>query len=189
MLPFDRSLGSLEVSWSLLGRSWRPVCAFLDALEGVLGALGRLLGRLRGDQNITKMQDQKNTNLRSGGVIVTFGRRFWLPKSTKIEPKTSQHLRRFSRANKNRLPEPLGAVLGRSWSIWGAILGYEKAFSYWKNQYGNIIDIFDVDQLARHVLDRSWRILAAKSAKHDPKKAPQTDPKSTKNRCQKNIKI
>ena len=51
------------------------------------------------------------------------------------------------------------------------------------------INVFDVDQLSRRVLDRTWRILAAKSAQHDPKMAPQDDPKSIKNRDQKMLKI
>ena len=51
------------------------------------------------------------------------------------------------------------------------------------------IYVFDVDKLSRRVLDRTWRNLAAKSAENDPKMAPQNDPKSTKNRCQKMIEI
>ena len=51
------------------------------------------------------------------------------------------------------------------------------------------IHVFDVDKLPRRVLDRTWPILAAKSAKNDPKMAPQDDPKSIKNRVQKMIKI
>ena len=51
------------------------------------------------------------------------------------------------------------------------------------------IDVFDVDKLSRCILDRTWPNLAAKRAENDPKMAPQDDPKSTKNRCQKMIKI
>ena len=51
------------------------------------------------------------------------------------------------------------------------------------------IHVFDVDKLARRVLDRTWPNLAAKSAKNDPNLAPQDDPKSTKNRVQKMIQI
>jgi hypothetical protein len=37
---------------------------------------------------------------------------------------------------------------------------------------------------------RSWKpILAAKNARNDPNLAPQDDPKSIKNRCQKTIEI
>ena len=51
------------------------------------------------------------------------------------------------------------------------------------------IHVFDVDKLPRRVLDRTWPNLAAKSAENDPNLAPQDDPKSTKNRRQKMIKI
>jgi len=51
------------------------------------------------------------------------------------------------------------------------------------------IHVFDIDQLPRRVLDRTWPNLAAKSAKNDSKLPPQDDPKSIKNRCQKSIKI
>ena len=51
------------------------------------------------------------------------------------------------------------------------------------------INVFDVDKLSRHVLDRTWPNLAAKSAENDPKMAPQNDPKSIKKRCPKMIKI
>ena len=47
------------------------------------------------------------------------------------------------------------------------------------------IHVFDVDELPRRILDRTWRILGAKSAKNDPKLAPPNDPKSIKNRVQK----
>ena len=51
------------------------------------------------------------------------------------------------------------------------------------------IHVFDVDKLSRCVLDRTWPILAAKSAENDPKLAPQDEPKWSKNRDPKNIKI
>ena len=51
------------------------------------------------------------------------------------------------------------------------------------------IHVFEVEKLPRRVLDRSWPNLAAKRAENDPNLAPQDDPKSTKNRCQKTIEI
>ena len=51
------------------------------------------------------------------------------------------------------------------------------------------IHVFDVDQPSRRVFDRTWRILASKSAKNDPKRTLQNDPKSIRKRCQKIIKI
>ena len=43
--------------------------------------------------------------------------------------------------------------------------------------------------LSRRVLDRTWPILAAKSAQNDPKMVPQNDPKLIKNGGQKIVKI
>ena len=51
------------------------------------------------------------------------------------------------------------------------------------------IHVFDVDKLPRRVLDATWPNLGAKRAEHDPNLAPQDDPKSTKQRVQKMIKI
>ena len=51
------------------------------------------------------------------------------------------------------------------------------------------IHVFGVDELSRRVLDRTWPNLVAKRAENDPKMAPQNDPKSTKNQCQKMIEI
>ena len=51
------------------------------------------------------------------------------------------------------------------------------------------IYVFDEDQLSRRVLDPTWPNLGAKRAENDPKMALQNGPKSTKNRCQKMIKI
>ena len=51
------------------------------------------------------------------------------------------------------------------------------------------IHVFDVDQLSRRVLDRTWPNLGAKRAENDPKMGAQDDPKSTQNRRQKMINI
>ena len=93
------------------------------------------------------------------------------------------------KSEKVGLQEPLGTVLGRSWGILEAVLGSPSALRYWKTYYGSKIHVFDVDKLSRRVLDRTWPNLAAKRAENDPKMAPQDDPKSTKNGCQKMIKI
>ena len=51
------------------------------------------------------------------------------------------------------------------------------------------IHVFDVDKLPRRVLDATWPNLGAKGAENDPNLGPQDDPKSTKNRVQKMMKI
>ena len=88
-------LKGLGASGVALGASW-------GALGGVLGPLGRLLGRLRGDQNVTKIRCPKKANFQTPKrrVLLRYGGGFGSPKSTKIGPKTSPKLRRFSRAQK-----------------------------------------------------------------------------------------
>ena len=51
------------------------------------------------------------------------------------------------------------------------------------------IHVFHEDKLSRRVFDLTEPHLAAKSVENDPQMALQNDPKTTKNRCQKMIKI
>ena len=90
---------------------------------------------------------------------------------------------------KEGLADRLGAVLGRFWVVLGAVLeGKNRLKPFVLNGFVKN-HVFDVDQLSRRVLDPSWPILAAKSAKNDPNLAPQDDPKSSKNTVQNMIKI
>ena len=111
-------------------------------------------------------------------------------------PRIDQN--RIRKASKNKalfksekvaLQEPLDSVLGRSWGTLEAIFGSQKSLRYGQAQCLVNFHVFDVDQLPRRVLDRSWPILAAKRPQNDPNLAPQDDPKSAKNRVQKMIKI
>ena len=124
--PLDRLLESLEAlleppgallaaSWSLFGRSW-----------GALGASWAPLGRLGGDQNMTTITWPKKVNFQTPQrrILLRYGRGFGRSKSTKIGAKTSQNLRRFSRAKKllfKSLLEPSWADLGAFWRpSWGS---------------------------------------------------------------------
>ena len=86
-----------------------------------------------------------------------------------------------SRATGSRL----GPILGHL----GGHLGVKTSVFALEFVVFGEIHVFDEDKLSRRVLDRTWPILAAKSAKNDPNLASQNDPKSTKNRCQKMIDI
>ena len=119
------SWGLLRASWSLLGRSWGPLGASWGALGGVLGPLGRLLGRLGADPKRHQDDMPKKVNFQTDSPQHHgyFGLPKRTPKSTKIASKTSQNLRRFSRAKKLRfksLLEPSWADLGAFWvPSWG----------------------------------------------------------------------
>ena len=114
------SWGLLRPSWSLLEHSWMPLGASLGTLGGVLGPLGRLLARLGGAQNITDITCPKKINFQTPKcrILRGYGGGFGKPKSIKNGPKTSQNLRRFSRAKKllfKSLLEPAWADLGAFW--------------------------------------------------------------------------
>ena len=115
--------------------------------------------------------------------------RLWAPKIDQNRTQNESKFKTIFNSEKVGLQEPLGAVLGRSWGILEVILGSILALRYWNSYYLVKIHVFDVDKLSRRVFDRTWPLLASKSAKNDPKMAPQNDPKSIKNRCQKMIKI
>ena len=109
--------------------------------------------------------------------IVLFWGGFGRPKSTKISPKTSQNLRRFSRAKKllfKSLLEPSWADLEPLRSSKSCCGPHGARF--FKNH------IFSTKRARKPNL-------AAKSAENDPNLAPQDEPKSIKNRCQKMIKF
>ena len=68
-LLLDGSLGRLAAFCRLLGRSWGPLGASWDTLgeilgppERILGPLGHLCRRLRGDHNITEICKERQTN-------------------------------------------------------------------------------------------------------------------------------
>ena len=163
--------GLLRESWGLLGCSWGPL--------GVSwGALGPPWKRSKTNEKPYAKEEQlpdlqKENPPRLWGAI-------WRPKSIQNGTQNETKFKTIFKSEKVALQEPLGAVLGRSWGILGAILGSGKAFSYWKNQYGSKIHVFNVDKLSRRVLDRTWPNLATKSAENGSKMAPQNDPKAIK---------
>ena len=112
---------------------------------------------------------------------------YWSAKIDQTRIPNQSKLKTVFKSEQVARQEPLGAILGRSWGISEAILGSKFALRYSRALV--TIHVFDVDQLSRRVLDRTWPILAAKSAKNDPMMVSQNDPKSTQNRRQKSIEI
>ena len=81
------------------------------------------------------------------------------------------------KSEKVALPEPLGAVLGRSWApptsqivLWPTRRSFFEKLHFCKQSH----------------LEAQ---LGLQKGENDPKMAPQNDPKSIKNRCQKMTKI
>ena len=107
-----------------------------------------------------------------------YGASFWKPKSTQSGIQNESKLKTIFKCEKVALQEPLGAVLGRSWT--------QKCIRKPLPTGGNGISR---RKLSKRFLDKTWPNLAAKSAENDPKMEPQNDSKSTKNRCQQLIEI
>ena len=66
-------------------RSWGPLGALLEASWGLLGASWTLLGRLRGDQNVTKITTKKRSTSRP--IIHRTVWFFWHQKGRQNPPK------------------------------------------------------------------------------------------------------
>ena len=110
-----------------MGASWEPLGGLLEPLEGLLGPLGAVL------KVIEKSIDFKHPlgSKKEGGRHV-----FWppilAPKSTQDGTRNESKSKTIFKSDKSALQERLGAVLGRSWVVLGAVLGSKKPFSYWK---------------------------------------------------------
>ena len=141
--PLDRLLGSLEAllepPGALLAASW----SLFECSWGGLGASWALLGRPRGDTHAhfqtperhihAHMRTcQKKINLRCdwGGLVQRFWGGIWHPKIDQNRSQNESKFKTIFKTEKNALQKPLGAVLGRSWSILEAILGSKFALWY-----------------------------------------------------------
>ena len=117
---FEASWGAFWASWGSLGGLLEPLGALLKASSGLLGASWALLGASwallkRCKQNL---KNERFQNAKEGGLRPSFLGGIWEPKSTKMASKTSQNLRRFSRAKKllfKSVLEPSWADLGAFW--------------------------------------------------------------------------
>ena len=110
--PRERLLGLLRTSWSLLGRSWRPLGELLEAFWGLLGYSWTLLGRVGGDPKQDKNNMPKESNFASHPR--NFLTPFW---EAKIDQNGIQNETRFKTIFKSEtvaLQDAFGAILGRS---------------------------------------------------------------------------
>ena len=130
--PLDRLLVSLGLllgppgellaaSWSLLRRSW-----------GGLGATWVPLGSSWSRSKTTCKNHAKKDQLQDPN---THQRRdmkegFGEPKIDQNGIQNESKFKTIFKSEKIALQEPLGAVLGRSWGILGAILGLKKSLRY-----------------------------------------------------------
>ena len=101
-----------------------------------------------------------------------------------IDPKTIQNRSEKSRAKKT-IQDDLGAFLGRSWVVWGALLGPWKRSKHYACRCFVNNHFFDVKTVRRRLWDQLWPIKAPKR----PKMTPKTEAKSTPRRSKIDVKI
>ena len=69
---------------------------------------------------------------KKGGGHGSFWAPILAPKSVQDGTQNESKSKTIFKSDKSALQERLGAVLGRSWAVLGAVLGSKKQFSYWK---------------------------------------------------------
>ena len=74
--------------------------------------------------------------IQHGGHHASFWDSQGKPKSNQNDTPNESRFEPIFKSEKHALQEPLGTVLGRSWDILEAILGYEKVFSYLQTNTG-----------------------------------------------------
>ena len=127
----DGVLRLMRPSWSLLGPSWRP-----------LGAAWGLFGRSRGGLGASwaplgpswrRSKTKQKCHAKKEQLCITPPLLFGPILDAKINQNRTQNESKFKtifKSEKVALQEPLGAVLGSSWGILGAILGSQKSLRY-----------------------------------------------------------
>ena len=76
---------------------------------------------------------QHRTMCSGGGLPPSFWGGIWEPKIDQNRTQDESKFKTIFKSEKVALQEPLGAVLGRSWGILGAILGSQIALRYWNS--------------------------------------------------------
>ena len=150
----------LGASWALLGASWR----LLRALGTLLGALEAILG--------FQVDFLKNFGPKRGAKRDPK----WHQNGTQNEPKSKTNLD----IEKEALQDRLGAVLGRSWVIFGRPLGSFLLIFHWFLKLFVKIHFFQKISLQ----EPSWTELGPTwvdfGTQNGAKMAPKSDPKTIK---------
>ena len=155
----------MDASWVVLEPTWRRTKHHKNNMP----------------KNINLQTPKRRIILRYGAPFGSQNQPKSTPKRVKIQDDFQERKKCSPRASWSRL----GPILGH----FGGHLGLQYRAPVHAGVCLVRNHVLDVDRLPRRVLDRSCPILAAKSAQNDPNLAPQNDPKSTKNRRQKMIKI
>jgi hypothetical protein len=160
-------------SWGLLKPPGAHVGSFTGALEHILGQFG-------GVQNLTMMtcQNRRTFEPNMGSTMTIFGPSKGSLKSTKIDSKMDQNLRRFSRAKKllsKSLLEPSWADPG---AFWEPSWGQQQRSGIGIRSTGAKFMIF----MLIGFQDAFWSQLGRSWPPKVPKMTPRWHPKTTPNR-------
>ena len=118
----------LAASWNLFGRSWGALGASWGGLGASWAPLGPSWRRSKRDQDNMLKKGQLQERKWCGSPNLKGPK-----KEPQIDPNRTQNeskIKTIFKSEKVALQEPLGAVLGRSWGIWEAILGSKFALPY-----------------------------------------------------------
>ena len=169
----------MSQSWGLLGTS-------LGALGGVLGPLGGLLGRSWGDLGASwtdsdepKTTCKKKTTYQTSqcSFPLRYAGPFWEPKSSKMGPKTSPNLRRFSRGPKSLLKTVLEASWVHLGPFWRPSCGQKRRFRIGKRSTSEKFTFL----MWIGFQNRFWSELGSSWLPKRPKKLPKGPPKTAPN--------
>ena len=156
------SLGPLEASWGLSwvppGASWGPLGALLGPLGAFLRPLGGALAR----------------GPKFGRFLVPFWEPKGLPEGTQNRAQDGPKSIIILNVKKVPLQDRLGCVLGRSWDLFGAILGGKNLQIPLRFPWFFENQLFGKNHVLRAVLEPTWSQL-------DLPRAPKWSPRGTQN--------
>ena len=162
MLPLGVSWGSLGCllgpPGSSLGASWRPLGALLRPLGAFLRPLGGALAR----------------GPKFGRFLVPFWEPKGLPEGTQNRAQDGPKSIIILNVKKVPLQDRLGCVLGRSWDLFGAILGGKNLQIPLRFPWFFENQLFGKNHVLRAVLEPTWSQL-------DLPRAPRWSPRGTQN--------
>ena len=148
-------------------------------MVGSWGGLGGTLGPL-GPTRMTPKQRAKRSAIsrpKLARAPLDFGGPFWEPKSSKMGPKTSPNLRRFSRGPKSLLKTVLEASWVHLGAFWRPSCGQKRRFRIGKRSTSEKFTFL----MWIGFQNRFWSELGSSWLPKGPKKLPKGPPKTAPN--------
>ena len=147
---------------SYFGASWRPLGALLRPLGAFLRPLGGALAR----------------GPKFGRFLVPFWEPKGLPKGTQNRAQDGPKSIIILNVEKVPLQDRLGCVLGRSWDLFGAILGGKNLQIPLRFPWFFENPLFGKSCVSRAVLDRTWANLGTQKGQNGSQDGTQNASKN-----------